>query len=116
MPALTPQLETVRTKLLGVARRRETVTYSDVGRWVGMAPRPVGAKLLDPINRYEYEHDRPLLSAVVVKVMTGKPGGGFWLLATDLGLFKEGEDPIRYWKRELRRVRAYWRRQAADLQ
>ena len=118
LPALTAEQEIVRTKLIEVAQQMgQMITYGEVADLVGWGrATSVGPSLLDDINRYEHEHDRPLLSASVVNQDTCVPGEGFWVLATELGLFEHGDDRIRYWKRERRRVRAYWRRQAADLQ
>ena len=83
----------VRTKLIEVARRRDTITYGEIGRLVRMPAVLVGRSLLDPINDCEHAEGRPLLSALVVSENTGVPGDGFWTVAKKLGLYEEGGGP-----------------------
>ena len=108
---LTPEQEFVRQKLIEAARRRETVTYGDVGGWVGiegMALMGIGQTLLDPIAQYEHDQCRPDLTTLVVRADTGEPGKGHGDLPVQWGLLLEGEDRRQYWLFEVRRVYACW--------
>lgn len=99
-------LRDVYGELIAVARRGETVTYSDV---VSLAEGyPHLFRILDRINRHEHQAGRPLLSAVVVGTK-GLPGRGFFDLARDLGLYAGGSEE-EYWSEELERVRKRWPR------
>ena len=64
------------------------------------------------ILAYEPAHGRPMLSAIVVGV-SGRPGGGFFGLARQLGRLnddsKEAED--RFWEDEKAAVYKTWRRE-----
>ena len=91
-------------KLIAVARRGETVNYSDI---VSLADGyPQLFRILDRINRHEHQGGRPLLSAVVVGA-EGIPGRGFFELARELGLYV-GDGKAEYWSEELERVHRWW--------
>ena len=108
---LSPEQEFVRQKLIQTARKKDTVTYSDVGGWLGwsgQALRAVGRHLLDPVAQYEHDHCRPDLTVLVVRADTGEPGEGHGDLPMQWGLLLEGEDRLQYWRFELRRVYACW--------
>ena len=101
----------VRTKLIEVARRRELVTYGEVGEWIGMNPRLVGLEVLDPINEVEHAAGRPLLSALVVLKTLCVPGLGFWAIAEKLGRYDgqvQAVDRALFWAEERQRVYSYW--------
>jgi hypothetical protein len=61
---------------------------------------------LGRVSRYEMEHGRPLLSALVVSQDKREPGDGFVQLARELGL--PVQDPGTYWDEELREVVRFW--------
>ena len=50
------------------------------------------AEILDEISTSEHHQGRPLLSVVVVQTETGRPGKGFYKLATHLGLYAGKSD------------------------
>ena len=111
---LTLKQEFVRQKLIEVARKRDTVTYRVVGGWLGwsgQALRSVGRYLLDPIAQYEHDRCRPDLTTIVVSANTGEPGEAHGDMPRKWGLLLEGEDPLQFWRFELRRVYACWDRQ-----
>lgn len=100
---------TVREKLIAVAKHRDTIFYSEVARLADLHVRSQALfNILDDIDRYEHAAQRPLLTAVVVRKQDGMSGQGFFKLATQLRLHREGEDRKRYWIWERDRVYAEW--------
>ena len=96
-------------KLQTVARAHELTNYTEVGALVSLGPHDVRLwAMLDEINRFEHEHKRPMISAVVIAKEENRPGSGFWVCASDLGEFIMGGDEDRFWNDELRRVWEYW--------
>ena len=93
----------LRQRLIQVARRKATVTYSELSP---SAPRAIGRKL-DQIGSVELADGRPLLTAVVVTKETGKSGTGFFALAREWGRF-DGNNWNAFWQQELQAVWDYW--------
>lgn len=63
------------------------------------------------ISEKEAEHGRPMLSAIVVGV-SGKPGGGFFGKAKELGRFTS-DDPAAqdaFWHAEQKAVYETWKK------
>src|SRR3972149_12077786 len=65
-------------------------------------------KLLDAINRYEVEQNRPLLSAIVVNE-TKMPGKGFFRLARELRLQRPDEDNDAFAIRARQELFDFWK-------
>lgn len=63
----------VRSELEGRAKTRQTVTYGEVARRVGLVPAGLG-KILNIIKAEETGRRRPDLGCLVVNVGTGFPG------------------------------------------
>jgi hypothetical protein len=61
---------------------------------------------LGHVSWYEFEHGRPMLSALVVNDETREAGGGFAKLARHLG--REVSDEHEFWKAELLDVLDFW--------
>ena len=94
--------------LVAVAQARETITYEALlDRLAATDPalasvaRADLAALLRSVSVGEDESGRGLLTAVVVREGSGRPGGGWFRLAADRG--RDG-DPDTVWQQELRRV------------
>jgi len=104
--------QVIHDALVKLARKGETDCYENIGRLVGLSMSDEGryklATYLEEISRYEFEHGRPLLSAVVVWKDAPLPGAGFFTLARQLGLLHE-EDDVVFYSKELVRVHDYWR-------
>lgn len=99
----------VYEKMVKVAKDEDCVYYGEIASLIGLPPRSLKIfAILDGINRNEHSAGRPLLSAVVIKKMSGIPGKGFFNLAKELGLYK-GSRERKYWLKEIRRVHDYWR-------
>jgi len=103
--ALRAEIEAV---LRAVAWRRATLTYQDLTSALTtarLAPNdPMLPGLLREISEGEDAAGRGLLTAVVVRRDTGRPGRGFFALAALRG--RDLSDETACWQRELTRVYA----------
>src|ERR1700752_1632025 len=84
--------EAIYAKLRDVAANEHVVFYHQIAPLAGLDmsladDRNRIADILDEISSFEHQRSRPLLSVVVVQVDTGRPGKGFYKLATRLRLF-----------------------------
>jgi hypothetical protein len=100
-------------ELLEAARFRGTVTYQQIAAVTGLPPRGsyMGAQvgyLLGEISDDEHAAGRPMLSALCVSV-TGIPGPGFYVLASQLGLLPSDEEDRAFWEAERERVYTAWK-------
>ena len=104
-----PFIEYLRNK----ARRRDLVTYGEVAPLLGVdtgneySGTHVG-RVLDVLNRREFDQSRPLISAIVVSADTGQPGSGYYGCARELRRYR-GDD-FEEWAIEVGRVHDYWSR------
>jgi hypothetical protein len=66
--------------------------------------------VLGNVSVFEQEHDRPLISALVVQAGTHQAGDGFYkgLLRKRLGIQLEPDQERAYWREEVRKVITYW--------
>jgi hypothetical protein len=90
-------------RLVETARQRRTLLYSETGR-----SRAVIGVLLDEINRHENAEGRPLLSVIVVRADTKKPGDQFWQCATELKRYRPGDDRNAFLEAERHAVWDTW--------
>ena len=87
--------ERVYGVLVDRARAHQTAFYSDLGgsrRWIG--------KTLDEINKSDRRRGKPMISALVLSKATKRPSRGFYDCASDLGLWREGDDEELFWQRQ----------------
>ena len=120
--ALTPNERVLRAVMIARVREKEpeiTLTYSELGDrateygWTGVYPmleppfRGLG-EALGNISRYEFSLGRPLLSAIIVKQESRRPGVGFFtMLAQPLG--HDVSDQESYWQSEIEALVDFWR-------
>jgi hypothetical protein len=89
--------EAIYEKLRDVAANEQVVFYHQIAPLAGLDmsladDRIRIAEILDEISTLEHQLGRPLLSVVVVQTETGRPGKGFYKLATSLRLFSGRTD------------------------
>lgn len=95
--------------IVKVAEDGGCVCYGDIAPLIGLNPRsPIMGIILEWISTREHRAGRPLLTAVVVKKMTGIPGKGFFKLAKCLKRQAQSEADDDFWEKELQRVHDYW--------
>ena len=104
----------VYCKLLNAARKKEGVSYEEIGQIMGLEAhvgmtKEIG-RLLGEINEDEYNNDRPMLSAVAVEATSRMPGEGFFQFAKQLSKFdgETDEDKREFWRDEIQRVYEIW--------
>jgi len=100
-------------ELKRVAQSKSVTDYSAVGGMMGLdmdnpADRNKIAEILDEINHYEHQYQRPMLSAVVIRKGINMPGEGFFKCARLLNKHRENNDLV-FWVHELTKVHDYWR-------
>jgi hypothetical protein len=129
MTELTPAEEQVRQILIERATktdlrvpRKALITYHDLCasadpdqvHWKWPRYRGIG-QALGHISTYEYDHGRPLLSALVVQKQTMRAGDGF---ANDLGRGLGFDilpgDERRFWLEQVEMVVRYWTGRGKD--
>jgi hypothetical protein len=113
----TPLYHLVYGELIDAARNRGTTTYQRVAELMGLPMqgshmgREVG-DIIGAISANEVEHERPMLSAVVVNVQ-GAPGEGFYAWAEELGRYSPADyaNEKDFWNQEKASVYDAWKRQ-----
>jgi hypothetical protein len=116
--SLTIQEEKLRQSLVTFARNGNTVNYEEAMAVVQLDVADANdryntfGKMLDNINRYEHDNNRPMLTAVVThKKIPGQssmPGQGFFKVAEMLKKKKSSDEDFDFWAMELKRVFDYW--------
>ena len=107
---------TIYTRLKEVARDQEIISYTEAGELVGLDMRsPVDrnelSRLLDEINQFEAEYNRPMLSSLVVYANDPQtPGPGFFVCARGLARLSSNDsiDELGFWASEVKTVHEYW--------
>ncbi len=107
--------------LKDVARQRQLISYSVAGSIVGLdmkkpPDRVTIARFLKEICEYEVDLNRPMLSAIVVRKDSKRPGPGFYKLARALGklLDEEPSHDQDFLKSEQEQVYKSWRSSALN--
>jgi hypothetical protein len=95
-------MDELRDLLAAVAARGETITYDDLRDRLALEGDLVPA--LRALSEAEDDAGRGLLTAVVVRADTGRPGAGWFRLAAERGRDVADEDAA--WKAERDRLRA----------
>src|SRR4051812_48990303 len=90
----------LRERLVATAGRRETISYERLREELGLSGDLVPA--LRVLSEAEDDAGRGLLTAVVVRADTGRPGGGWFRLAASRG--RDMADPEATWQAERARL------------
>ncbi|HEX2383331.1 MAG TPA: hypothetical protein VHI95_11875 [Acidimicrobiales bacterium] len=91
---------TVRDVLVAVAARGGTITYAELRAQLDLTGDIV--PLLRALSEEEDDAGRGLLTAVVVRADTGRPGAGWFRLAAERG--RDVEDADAAWEAERARL------------
>jgi hypothetical protein len=94
-------VKTLRALLVEVAARGETISYEKVRSQLGLTGDLVPA--LRALSEEEDDAGRGLLTAVVVRSDTGRPGSGWFELAAEHG--RDVDDVEAAWQAERLRLR-----------
>lgn len=87
---MTGPVAEIARELVRFAREGKTVTYTDLGRLIGVDPAEL-APLLRAVSERCMEMGLPPLSAVVVNALSGMPGSGFFKM---VGFHPTGSVPL----------------------
>lgn len=94
-------------ELIALAKARQTITYSELARQLGIHHRhPAFMQILGEICREEEAEGRGMLCALVVAKATGIPGGGFFAGAAAWG--RDVSEMEQSWREECERVFEAW--------
>lgn len=93
-------MDAVRSRLVEVAARHETITYDALRAELGLTGDLV--PVLRALSEAEDDAGRGLLTAVVVRADTGRPGAGWFRLAAERG--RDVRDPDAAWAEERARL------------
>ena len=103
-------LDEMRAILIGCAKRRQTITYSELAPMISSMRlhhrAPLFHKMLDIMSREDALEDMPSLATLVVRKDSGIPGQGYFAIS---GI--EGEtinDPETYWRKQFDDLCDYW--------
>ena len=99
-----------RGKLIKVAEKRQTITYSELMSEMGGPGRGYIKQVLSEICQGEDRQARPLLGALVVRKDDQFPGNGFWKSPVVLESIGNGskQQQIDFWEKQRRKVYEYW--------
>lgn len=102
--------EEIRTLLIGLAKIRRTISYSELAAQIRVAyvhyRAPAFDRILQDLCADEVAASRPILGVVVVNKQTGYCGAGFFKWAAMMGY--NVSDPELFWHEEFERVCNYW--------
>ncbi len=105
------EYEKVRTLLIKTAAENRTVNYKDVFEAMGLSGGNYASKeagyLLGEISERMVAEGKPMLSALVVAKVSGRPGSGFFNLAISPGELPVGatrEQEEEFWSSEIKAI------------
>jgi hypothetical protein len=102
------------------------ITYGELGSKIGLFPLSdlfqlkIG-HIVGACSVYEYEHNRPLISALAINSDTNRPGKGFWGLPgipphlrknigiEDITAFKLDEGKENFWIGQIKQIDKCWK-------
>lgn len=103
-------LDEMRAILIGYAKRRQTITYSELAPMISSASlhhrAPIFHKMLDIMSTEDAEQGMPSLASLVVRKDSGIPGMGYFAISSrEDGVI---EDHETYWRRRFEELCDYW--------
>ena len=107
--------EEIYKLLIELAKNKKFITYGKLAEKFNIDLRNVYERehkfdeILDEINKHEYDNKRPLLTVIITNKDTKMPGKGFFRVAKEYGLKKEGQTDEMFFIEEVNRVFDYWR-------
>jgi len=112
---LEKYVELVTPILIEVAKgKREdrVITYKNLEKEMGGPGRGYIGEVLEEVSDREYEQNRPLLSALVVRKDNKRPSHGFWELRVLPPSLRNAsrQEKVDRWKQEHRKACEYWER------
>lgn len=101
-------------RLITLAKRGETVSYGLIAPIVRLdmripADRGKLGAILGEISEEERRRGHPLLTAIVVRTVTKRPGIGFFNMARAVRAHRTADD-VGFFRRELLKVHRWWAR------
>lgn len=100
----------MREILIGMARMRTTVCYSDLAAMLKTASvhhrAPAFHHLLDEMCREDEARGHAILASLVVRKDSGIPGAGYFTIAASEGA--DVSDPVAYWREQFEQACDYW--------
>lgn len=107
--------QAIHEQLKQVAKQRATTTYGKVAPLAELDMSIAGdryriAQILDEINEYEVGQGHPMISVIVVKSETQRPGQGFFECARKLGRYdgSSESEALEFFVKELNAVHDFW--------
>ncbi len=108
-------LEFIKEFLQQKAKRRETVAYSEIIKAINKhfkekkfsLTRASYMKLsvyLHELCKISFKERGYMIGALVVRKDKNIPSNGFFKFAKELGIFKEKENKIDFWKKQLEKI------------
>ena len=107
-----------RNKLIEIASRGETITYSELMREIGGPGWGYIGQVLKGVCGGEHRQNRPLLGSVVVRAKVKHPGDGYWQSSPTLESisYASKKQRLEFWQKERGKVYEYWQKYNAEAQ
>ena len=102
--------EEMRYILIGLARKRQTIYYSDLAAQIQTSyihhRAPAFMRILGEVVTEDIEDGNPNLAVLVVQKASGRCGAGYFKAAAADG--HDVSDPEAFWQAEFKSVCDYW--------
>ncbi len=102
--------EEMRHILIGLARKRQTICYSDLAAQIQTSyihyRSPAFMRILGEVVTEDIEDGHPNLAVLVVQKQSGRCGAGYFKHAAAEGY--DVSDPEAFWQAEFKSVCDYW--------
>ena len=106
----------VYQKLKELAKNQKKIIYTDLNKECGLfldfsqsKDRKELGEILGEIAKFEIDHERPMITALVLLKNKTEPAYGFYKYADELGIRKPGEENRQLLFRQITESHAYWK-------